>query len=142
MSRRCGSSKPNLTPLNSLAMKPGKTRKKVIEGNADTTMSQTTIKNLPRTVSVVGGARGRKANWEKTQALRQGKPTTKRSRRLPSRRRVETTRRKPTRNGKGGTTHSPAREERASLKTHGKKKPKLHASRRKEDKKNTVLATV
>ena len=36
MSRRCDSSKPTPTPLNGLAMKPGKTRRKVIEGNTDT----------------------------------------------------------------------------------------------------------
>ena len=57
MSRRCGASKPTPTPLNDLAMKPGKARRKVIEGNADTLVKQTTVKNLPRTVTVAGGAR-------------------------------------------------------------------------------------
>ena len=38
-------------------MKPGKARRKVIEGNADTLIKQTTVKNLPRTVAVAGGAR-------------------------------------------------------------------------------------
>ena len=35
MSRRRGSSKPTPTPLNGLALKPGKTRRKIVEGNAD-----------------------------------------------------------------------------------------------------------
>ena len=61
---------------------------------------QTTAKTLPRTVSVAGGARRRKANWRRTQALRQGKPKSKPSRRLPSWRGGETKRRKPTQNGK------------------------------------------
>ena len=57
MSRRCGSSKPTPPPLrlNGLAMKPGKTRRKVIEGNADTVRRRTTRQNLPRTASVAGG---------------------------------------------------------------------------------------
>ena len=57
MSRRCGSSKPTLTRLNGLAMKPGKTRRKAIEGNADTLIRRSTVKNPPRTASVAGGAR-------------------------------------------------------------------------------------
>ena len=36
-------------------MKPGKTRRKVIEGNADTIIRHPTVKNLPRTASVAGG---------------------------------------------------------------------------------------
>ena len=36
-------------------MKPGKTRRKVIEGNADTIIRQTTRQSLPRTASVAGG---------------------------------------------------------------------------------------
>ena len=32
-----------------------KTRRKVVEGNADTTIRQTTLKNLPRTASVARG---------------------------------------------------------------------------------------
>ena len=55
MIRRCGSSNPTPTPPNGLAMKPGKTRRKVIEGNADTVIRQTTRRNLPRTASVAGG---------------------------------------------------------------------------------------
>ena len=46
------------TPLNGLGVKPGKTRRKLIEGNADTIIRQTTVKNIPRTASVAGGARG------------------------------------------------------------------------------------
>ena len=55
MSRRCGSSKPTPVPLNGLAIKSGKTRRKVIEGNADTIIRHPTVKNLPRTASVAGG---------------------------------------------------------------------------------------
>ena len=67
MNRRCGSSKPTPTPLNGLAtcMKPGKTRREVIEGNVDTIRRQTTRQNLPRTASVAGGAR-RKRRYGKT----------------------------------------------------------------------------
>ena len=36
-------------------MKPGKTRRKVIEGNADTIRRKTIRQNLPRTASVAGG---------------------------------------------------------------------------------------
>ena len=54
MSRRCGSTIPTPTPLNVLAMKPGKTRRKIFEGN--TIIRQSIVKNLPRTASVVGGA--------------------------------------------------------------------------------------
>ena len=59
MSRRCGSSKLTPTPLNAplnvLVMKPGKTRRKSIEGDADTIVRQTTVKALTRTASVAGG---------------------------------------------------------------------------------------
>ena len=65
MNRKCGSSKPTPTPLNGLAKNPGKTRRKVIEGNADTMPRQTTRQNLPRTASVAGGAR-RKRRYGKT----------------------------------------------------------------------------
>ena len=57
MSRRCGSSKPTPTPLNGLTMKPGKTRRKVIEGNADTTIRQPTVKYPPANRHRGGGAR-------------------------------------------------------------------------------------
>ena len=66
MNRRCGSSKPTPTPLNGLAKKPGKTRTKVIEGNADTVIRQTTVKNLPRTASVAGGARRKRRQYDNT----------------------------------------------------------------------------
>ena len=46
-------------------MKPGNTRRKEIEGNADTIGRQTTRQNLPRTASVAGGAR-RKRRYGKT----------------------------------------------------------------------------
>ena len=46
MSRRCGSSKPTPAALNGLAMKPGKTRRKAIEGNADTIIRQTNIRTV------------------------------------------------------------------------------------------------
>ena len=72
MNRRCGSSEPTPTPLNGLAMKPGKTRTKAIEGNADTLRSQTTRQNLPRTASVAGVAR-RKRRYGKT-SHRQNSP--------------------------------------------------------------------
>ena len=36
-------------------MKPGKTRRKSIEGDADTIVRQTTVKALTRTASVAGG---------------------------------------------------------------------------------------
>ena len=113
MNRRCGSSKPTPTPLNGLAIKPGKTQEKAIEGNADTTIRQTTrqkpaacrqrgggarrkrrygkattFKTLPRTVSVAGG-RDEERRIEE-HALRQGKPTSNPSRRLPSWRLDET----------------------------------------------------
>ena len=65
MSRRCGSSKPTPTPPNGLVMKPGKTRRKGIEGNADTIIRQTTRQSLPRTASVAGWAR-RKRRYGKT----------------------------------------------------------------------------
>ena len=65
MNRRCGSSKPTPTPLNGPAMKPGKTRRKGIEGNADTIIRQTTRQSLPRTASVAGWAR-RKRRYGKT----------------------------------------------------------------------------
>ena len=58
-------------------MKPGKTRRKVIEGNADTIIRQTTVKNLPRTASVVGGTR-RKRRYDKTNH-RQKPPTYRQS---------------------------------------------------------------
>ena len=110
MSRRCGSSKPTPTPLNGLAIKPGKTRRKAIEGNADNIMRQT-IRKKPAAYRQCGGGgarrkkrygktnhrqnppayrqrggmtRRRKANCRRTQALRQGKPTLNPSRRLPS----------------------------------------------------------
>ena len=63
MNRRCGSSKSTPTPLNGLAMKPGKTRRKVIEGDVDTIRRQTIRQNLPRTASVAGG-RDDKALWQ------------------------------------------------------------------------------
>ena len=47
MSRRCGSSKTTPTPLNGLAMKPGKTGRKSIEGNADTIIRQTNLQKPP-----------------------------------------------------------------------------------------------
>ena len=135
MSRRCGSSKPTPTPLNGLAMKPGKTRRKVIEGHAVTITKQTTRQkpaayrqcgggtrrkrrygmtyhrkrrygktnhrkrrygktndrqSPPAYRQRGGGARRRKANLRRTQALRQGKPTSNPSRRLPSWRGGET----------------------------------------------------
>ena len=55
MTRRCVPSKPTPTPLNGLAVKPAKTRRKVIEGNTDTIGRQTTRQNLPRNASVAGG---------------------------------------------------------------------------------------
>ena len=41
-------------------MKPGKTQRKVIEGNEDTIIRQPTVKNLPRTTSVAGGGETKK----------------------------------------------------------------------------------
>ena len=64
MSQRCGSSEPTPTPQNGLATKPRKTRRNVIEGNADTIIRQTIVKKLPRTASVAGGAR-RKRRYDK-----------------------------------------------------------------------------
>ena len=55
MNRRCGSSKPTPTPLNGLAMQPGKTLRKVVERNADTIRRETIRQNLPRTASVARG---------------------------------------------------------------------------------------
>ena len=76
MSRRCGSSKPTSTPLNGLAMKQGKTRRKVIEGNADTMITQST-RQTPATYRQCGG-------WGETKkALWQDKPPSKPSR-VPS----------------------------------------------------------
>ena len=51
-----------------------KTRRKLIEGNADTTLRQTTVKNLPRTASVVRGAR-RRRRYDKA-SHRQKPPAT------------------------------------------------------------------
>ena len=65
MNRRCGSSKPTPTPLNGLAMKPGKTRRKVIEGNADTIIRQTTRQN-PAAYRQCGGGARRKRRYGKT----------------------------------------------------------------------------
>ena len=64
MNRRCGSLKPIPTHLNDVAMKPGKTRRQTIEGNADTIIRQTTRQNLPRTASVAGGGETKKALWQ------------------------------------------------------------------------------
>ena len=44
-----------------LGYEASKTRRKVIEGNADTIIRQTTVRNLPRTASVAGGGRDEKA---------------------------------------------------------------------------------
>ena len=67
MSRRCGSSKPTPTPLNGLALKPGKTRRKIIEGNADTIIRQITHQK-PAAYRQYGGGRDKKAR-------RQDKPS-------------------------------------------------------------------
>ena len=72
MSRRCGSSKPTPTPLNSLAMKPGKTRRKVIEGNADNTL-RPTIRQEPIAYPQ-SGAGSRKNGVTAIQTTRQGLP--------------------------------------------------------------------
>ena len=116
MNRRCGSSKPTPTPLNGLALKPGKTRRKVTEGNADTRYDKANHPSKPaahrqcggggETKKALwqfkppqnpplyrqrgGGARGRKVNGTRTQARRLGKSKSKPSRRLPSWRRGET----------------------------------------------------
>ena len=74
MSRSCGSSKPTPTPPNDLAMKPGKTRKKIIAGNAGTIIRQTTVKNLPRT-ACVAGVRDEERRYDK--ANRRQKPPAK-----------------------------------------------------------------
>ena len=65
MSRTCGSSQPTPTPLNSLAMKPGKTRRKVIEGNAFTIIRQTT-RQKPAAYRQRGGGGETKRRYGKT----------------------------------------------------------------------------
>ena len=155
MNRRCGSSKPTPTPLNGLVMKPGKTRRKVIEGNAVTIIRQITLQkpaayrqcgggarrkrrygktdhrtrrcgktnlrnsrydktnhrksrygktnhrqNLPAYRQRGGGGETKKGELRRTQALRQRKPTSKPSRRLPSWWGGRDKTRKPTRNAK------------------------------------------
>ena len=145
MNRRCGSSKPTPTPLNGLVMKPGKTRRKVIEGNAVAIIRQITRQkpaayrhcgwgarrkrrygktdhrkrlygktnhrksrygktnhrqNLPAYRQRGGGGETKKGELRRTQALRQRKPTSKPSRRLPSWWGGRDKTRKPTRNAK------------------------------------------
>ena len=126
MSRKRGYSKPTPTPLNGLATNEGKTRRKVIEGKADSIIRQTT-RQKPAAYRKCGGKGRRKRRYGKTNrrqnpppayrqrggegetkkgelkenaGAKQGKPTSKPSRRLPSWRLGETKRRKPTRNGK------------------------------------------
>ena len=126
MNRRCSFSKPTPTPLNGLAMKPGKTKRKVIEGNADTIMRQTTRQKPAAYLQCGGGGETKKALWQDKlpskpsrilSAWRKGdetekgelkentgakprKPKSIPPRRLPSWRGSETRRQKPTRNGK------------------------------------------
>ena len=64
MSRTCGSLKPPPTPLSGLAMKPGKARRKVTEGNADTVRRQTTSQ-IPAAYSQCGGGgEAKKGPWQ------------------------------------------------------------------------------
>ena len=65
MNRRCGSSRPTPTPLNGLAIKPGETRRKVFEGNADTIIRQTT-RQKPAAYRQCGGGARRKRRYGKT----------------------------------------------------------------------------
>ena len=60
MNRRCGSSKPTPTPLNGLALKPGKTGRKVIEGNANTIIRQTNRQKPAAYRQCGGGARSKR----------------------------------------------------------------------------------
>ena len=76
MNRKCGLSKPTPTTLNGPAMKPVKTRRKVIEGTADTIRWQSSRQNLPRTASAAAGARrkrryGKKSHRQNPPAYRQ-----------------------------------------------------------------------
>ena len=65
MSRRCGSSKPTPTPLNGQAITPGKTRRKAIEGNADTIIRQT-ARQKPAAYRQCGEGARRKRRYGKT----------------------------------------------------------------------------
>ena len=64
MNRRCSFSKPTPTPLNGLAMKPGKTRRKGIEGNANTVVRQTTHKKSAAYRQCGGRGETKEALWE------------------------------------------------------------------------------
>ena len=55
MSRRCGSSKLTLTPLNGLAMEPGKREDEQLKGTQTLESGKLPIENLPRTADVTGG---------------------------------------------------------------------------------------
>ena len=66
MNRRCGFSKPTPTHLNVLAMKSGKTRRKGIEGNADTILRQTTRQKPAAYHQCGGGGARRKRRYGKT----------------------------------------------------------------------------
>ena len=81
-------------------MKPGKTRRKVIEGNADTIIKQTTRQNLPRTASVAGGGETKKSELKENTGAKTRETKVKT---LPQATIVaggRDKRRKPTRNGK------------------------------------------
>ena len=160
MSRRCGSSKPTPTPLNGLAIKPGKTRRKLIEGNADTIIGQTsrqkpaaycqcgggarqkgamarqtTVKTLPRTVSVARGGETKKGELKENIGAKTEETNIKT---LPQATIVEGGVRQKAKTNtkwKGGTTHSPVRGgEVASRKRISKEKTKQRASQIREYK--------
>ena len=133
MNRRCGSSKPTPAPLNVLAMKSGKTRRKLIEGIAGTNKAnhrqkpsayrqrggsgetkkgamtrQTTVKAPPANGQRGGGARrGKAIEGERS---RYGKGNQRQN--PPAGRRRGRGRNEKTKTNtkwKGGTAHSPAR---------------------------------
>ena len=81
-------------------MKPGKTRRKVIEGYADTIIRQTNVKPPPRTANVAGEGETKKAELEENAGVMAREINLKT---LPQATIVaggETKRRKPTRNEK------------------------------------------
>ena len=156
MSRRCGSSKPTPTPLNGQAITPGKTRRKAIEGNADTIIRQTARQkpaayrqcgegarrkrrygktnhrqNLPAHRQRGGGGETKKGELKENTGANTREAKVKPSRRLPSWRGGRDKRRKPTRNGKVAQPTVPRGGKVPSRKRITKEKTKQRASQRK-----------
>ena len=120
--------------LNGLAVKPGKTRRKVNDGNAGTIIRQTTRQNLPRTASVARGGETKKSELKENTGAKTRETKVKT---LPQATIVvggRDKRRKPTENGKVAQPTVPRGREVPSRKRISKEKTKQRASQRKEDK--------